>query len=29
MSLWSLLDRGVAGEELPELWAGLCGHVPD
>ncbi|MEV6356740.1 hypothetical protein [Streptomyces hydrogenans] len=29
MSLWSLLDRGAAGEELPEPWSGLCGHVPD
>ncbi|MFJ8133137.1 hypothetical protein [Streptomyces hydrogenans] len=29
MSLWSLLDRGMAGEELPELWADLGGHVPD
>ncbi|MFI8419695.1 hypothetical protein [Streptomyces sp. NPDC085479] len=29
MSLWSLRDRSVEGEPLPEPWSGLCAHVPD
>ncbi|MFI0808612.1 hypothetical protein [Streptomyces echinatus] len=28
-SLYSVLDRGMAGEALAEPWAGLSGHVPD
>ncbi|MEU6591373.1 hypothetical protein ABZ923_19485 [Streptomyces sp. NPDC046881] len=29
VSLYSVLDRTLAGEEVPEPWAGLSGHVPD
>ncbi|GGS75541.1 hypothetical protein [Streptomyces cinerochromogenes] len=28
-SLYSVLDRSTAGEDLAEPWAGLSGHVPD
>ncbi|MFV0131025.1 hypothetical protein ACLGI4_25520 [Streptomyces sp. HMX112] len=28
-SLWSLLERGLAGEPLPEPWGTLSGSVPD
>ncbi|MFF1282606.1 hypothetical protein [Streptomyces sp. NPDC058299] len=29
LSLYSVLDRTVAGEDVAEPWAGLSGHVPD
>ncbi|MFD9036786.1 hypothetical protein [Streptomyces bottropensis] len=28
-SLWSVLDRSMEGEEIPEPWATLSSHVPD
>ncbi|AKN75435.1 hypothetical protein QR97_20025 [Streptomyces sp. PBH53] len=28
-SLYSVLDRTMAGEDVAEPWAGLSGHVPD
>ncbi|MFF7388222.1 hypothetical protein ACFZAE_07130 [Streptomyces scabiei] len=28
-SLWSVLDRSLDGEDIPEPWAGLSSHVPD
>ncbi|GAB1334343.1 hypothetical protein ACE1SV_09330 [Streptomyces sp. E-15] len=28
-SLYSVLDRAMAGEDIAEPWAGLSGHVPD
>ncbi|MET9802873.1 hypothetical protein [Streptomyces sp. NPDC006368] len=28
-SLWSLLRRGMEGEEIPEPWSVLSGSVPD
>ncbi|GGY45835.1 hypothetical protein GCM10010363_28130 [Streptomyces omiyaensis] len=29
LALWSLHERSMSGEELPEPWAGLCAHVPN
>ncbi|MET9257641.1 hypothetical protein ACGFZL_09190 [Streptomyces sp. NPDC048182] len=29
ISLYSVFDRSVRGEEVGEPWAGLSGHVPD
>ncbi|MCH0540047.1 hypothetical protein I3F58_10810 [Streptomyces sp. MUM 203J] len=28
-SLWSVFRRGMDGEDIPEPWHGLSGHVPD
>ncbi|MFB7460449.1 hypothetical protein [Streptomyces sp. NPDC056188] len=28
-SLYSVLERTLAGEDVPEPWASLSGHVPD
>ncbi|MCC9711961.1 hypothetical protein E4N62_46225 [Streptomyces sp. MNU76] len=28
-SLWSVLDRSMEGEDIPEPWAVLSSHVPD
>ncbi|MBL1109130.1 hypothetical protein JK361_31855 [Streptomyces sp. 5-8] len=29
VSLYSVLDRSLGGEDMEEPWAGLSGHVPD
>ncbi|GGT94763.1 MULTISPECIES: hypothetical protein [Streptomyces] len=29
MGLWSLLERGMAGEDIPEPWSSLSGQAPD
>ncbi|WP_225828948.1 hypothetical protein [Streptomyces naphthomycinicus] len=29
VSLYSVFDRTMAGEDIAEPWAGLSGHVPD
>ncbi|MFJ9823738.1 hypothetical protein ACIRSU_05100 [Streptomyces sp. NPDC101160] len=28
-SLWSVLDRSLSGEHIPEPWGGVSCHVPD